>query len=192
MTDRMLLAALTLALTGASCRPTGPAATAENETLPDSTGAAPYATFGFDLALRLPGTPEALFDAVTGDISDWWDHSFSETPYRFYIEPRPGGGFYELFDAEGNGVLHATVIVADRGKMLRFDGPLGLSGQAIHLVTTYTFAPAGSDSTDLGLQVRGAGEVRAGIPEVVEDVWRHFLFERLKPHVETGRPLPAQ
>ena len=35
-----------------------------------------------------------------------------------YIEPRPGGGFIEIFDDEGNGVLHATVIYADRGKLL--------------------------------------------------------------------------
>lgn len=75
--------------------------------------------FSFVLALTLPGAPEAIYDAVTGDISGWWDHSFSEKPARFYIEPKPGGGFWEIFDESG--------------------------------------------------------------------AWRHFLFERLTPYIESGR-----
>ncbi|MCK7528497.1 MAG: hypothetical protein MZV64_68495 [Ignavibacteriales bacterium] len=73
-------------------------------------------SFSFDKEVTLPGTPEVIFDAVTGDISGWWDHSFTDNPKEFYIEPVPGGGFWEIFDDEGNGVLHARVIYADRGK----------------------------------------------------------------------------
>ncbi|MCW8804045.1 MAG: hypothetical protein OQK57_06570, partial [Ignavibacteriaceae bacterium] len=63
-----------------------------------------YDVFSFEKEVTLPGTPEIIFDAVTGDISGWWDHSFSENPKKFYIEPKPGGGFWEIFDDEGNGV----------------------------------------------------------------------------------------
>ncbi len=28
--------------------------------------------------LILPGEPNQVYDAITGDISGWWDHSFSE------------------------------------------------------------------------------------------------------------------
>jgi len=66
--------------------------------------------------LVLPASPEDVYDAATGDISGWWDHSMSEHPKKLYIEANPGGGFYEIFDDAGNGVLHATVIYADRGK----------------------------------------------------------------------------
>ncbi len=52
-----------------------------------------YDVFSFEKEVTLPGTPEIIFDAVTGDISGWWDHSFSENPKKFYIEPKPGGGF---------------------------------------------------------------------------------------------------
>ena len=52
--------------------------------------------FSFEKNITVPGTPEEVFDAATGDISPWWDHSFSENPMRFYIEPKPGGGFYEI------------------------------------------------------------------------------------------------
>jgi len=140
--------------------------------------------FDFEKGVTLPGTPEWVFDQATGDISGWWDHSFSENPARLYIEPRPGGGFYELFDDSGDGVLHATVIAAQRGKLLRFDGPLGFSGKALQLVCTYTFAPLGSDSTAMTLTVHGAGEMEAGTPDLIEKVWHHFLFERFQPYVE--------
>jgi uncharacterized protein YndB with AHSA1/START domain len=155
----------------------------------ESSGKTKYDVFSFDKQVTLPGTPEMIFDAVTGDISGWWDHHMSEHPKKFYIEPFPGGGFYEIFDDEGNGVLHATVIYADRGKLLRFDGPLGLSGKAIQLVTTYQFEPVGTDSTLFKVSVHGAGEVDEGIPAIVERVWEHFIFEQLKPYIESGKYL---
>ena len=145
-----------------------------------------YDVFSFEQQLTLPGTTTQIYDAITGDISGWWDHTFSETPYKLYIEAIPGGGFYEIFNAGGDGVKHATVILSDRGKMLRFDGPLGLSGKAIQMVTTYEFTAAGADSTTLKLSVHGAGEVDEGLPAIVESVWKHFLFERFKPYIESG------
>jgi len=149
----------------------------------------PLQTGGFTVsyALTLPGSPEAIYDAITGDISPWWDHTISGDPAKLYIEAKPGGGFWEVMKGQHNGVRHAVVILADRGKMLRFEGPLGLSGNAIHMVHTYTFETAGPDSTRLGLSVHAAGEVQDGWPEAVNRAWYHFLFERFKPYVESGR-----
>jgi hypothetical protein len=143
--------------------------------------------FSFKKALSLPGSPETIYDAITGDISGWWDHSFSESPHKLYIEPRPGGGFYEIFNEQGDGVLHATVIYAQRGKLLRFDGPLGFSGQALQLVCTYEFEPVGQDSTQLTLSVHGSGEVDEETPQIIEKVWEHFLFDRFRPYVEKSQ-----
>lgn len=148
---------------------------------------AEYGTFSFEKSLTLPGSPEAIYDALTGDISGWWDHSFSEKPYRFYIEPRPGGGFYEIFDESGDGVLHATVTAAQRGRLLRFVGPLGLAGNAIDLVCTYNLEAVPPDSTQLQLMVHAAGEMQPDWPAVVEKMWEHFLFGRFKPYIEQGR-----
>ena len=150
-------------------------------------------TGGFQVEheMTLPGTPEEIYDAITGDVSGWWDHSMSGSPKKFYIEPRPGGGFYEIFNDRGDGVRHATVIYADRGKLLRFEGPLGLSGFAIHMVHTYEFAAEGDDQTRLRLVVRAAGEIQDGWAEAVDQTWHHFLVERFKPYVESGmQPLP--
>jgi uncharacterized protein YndB with AHSA1/START domain len=170
-----------LVVSGSSFAAVGRAAA---ETRPLETGA-----FEITLSLVLPGAPETIYDAITGDISEWWDHSFRESPQKFYIEPRPGGGFWEIFDDSGDGVRHATVIYAERGRALRFDGPLGLSGRAIQMVHTYTFSRVGTDSTRLDLSVHASGEVEAGLAETVEGVWLHFLVEGFKPYVESGRHL---
>jgi len=151
-----------------------------------------YGSFAIEHQLTLPGSPEIIYDAISGDISGWWDHSFSEMPYKFYIEAKPGGGFYEIFNESGDGVKHATVIVAERGKLLRFDGPLGLSGAALQLVTSYKFSAVGNDSTRLELSVHGSGELQEGLPKIIENVWSHFMFERFKPYIEAGNHLNGQ
>ena len=141
-------------------------------------------TFDFEMNFSYPGDPLFIYDHLTGDISDWWDHSFYENPYRLFIEARPGGGFYELFNESGDGAKHATVIYAERGRMLRMEGPLGLSGQAITLVCTYTLNASGKDSTQLKLNVNGAGEFSDETPEIVRQVWEHFLWEQFKPYID--------
>jgi len=136
--------------------------------------------------VMVPGTTEAAFDAFTGDVTPWWDHSFSGAPARMYIEPWPGGGFYEWFDDEGrNGVKHATVIFAKRGEMLRLDGPLGLSGRAVDFVTSLGFE-AVEDSTRLTVTVHCSGEIDAQLANLVDGVWWHFIGERFKPWYEAG------
>jgi hypothetical protein len=147
--------------------------------------------FTFELPVMLPGTPEEIFDAATGDISGWWDHSFSKPPKKLYIEPKPGGAFMEIFDDKGNGARHATVILCDRPKMLRFEGPLGLSGNAVQMVHTWAFEAVG-DSTKMTLTVSGAGAIEENISGIVENVWKHFLIERFKPYVVAGKHKAAK
>jgi hypothetical protein len=141
-------------------------------------------TFRFEMSFSYPGDPVFIYDHLTGDISEWWDHSFTGNPYKLYIEAWPGGGFFEIFNESGDGARHATVIYAERGKMLRMEGPLGLSGQALTLVCTYTLQPMEADSTLLTLNVNGAGDFTDETPDLVRQVWEHFLLERFKPYIE--------
>ena len=144
--------------------------------------------FAFTFERTVPGSPRATFDALTGDISGWWDHTFSGSPHRLYIEPRPGGGFYEMFNEAGDGVRHAAVTAAERGALLRLEGPLGLAGHALHMVVTYELAEVGLEgtSTNLKVTVHAAGEMQDGWAETVEAVWHHFIDERFVPYVEAG------
>jgi hypothetical protein len=136
--------------------------------------------------VMLPGSPERAYDAATGDIAPWWDHTFHENPQRLVIEPWAGGGFWEIWNDQGEGVRHATVTRAERGKVLRFEGPLGLAGEGILLVTTWTFTAKG-DSTELACTSNLVGAVPAGFEKAVDQVWAHFLSGRLKPYIESGR-----
>lgn len=133
----------------------------------------------------LPASPEAVYDAATGDISGWWDHHFSEHPKKLYIEAKPGGGFWEIFDDSGDGVLHATVTFAQRGKVLRMVGPLGLAGRALDMVTTYEFSPDPA-GTKLRVTCNVSGQLDDGLDKIVDAVWRHFIVDRLKPYIESG------
>ena len=144
--------------------------------------------FTFTIDRTVPGSPRETYDALTGDISGWWDHTFATEPYRLYIEPRPGGGFYEIFDESGDGVRHAVVTAAERGVLLRFEGPLGLAGNALLMVATYEREEVGNEgtSTHLTVIVHAAGEVQEGWAELVEDVWHHFIDERFVPYMEAG------
>ncbi len=143
-------------------------------------------SYQFTLEAEIPGTPNEVFDSATGDISGWWDHTFSENPKKLTVDPFPGGAFMEIFDDEGNGARHAVVTAADRGKLLRYEGPLGLAGNAMFMVTTWTFAEWGDDATLVTVEVHASGEIQDGWPEVIEGVWEHFLFEGLKAYREAG------
>ena len=143
--------------------------------------------FSFAIPVVLPGTPTEIFDAATGDITGWWDHTFSGKPKALVLEPKVGGHFIELFDDQGNGAQHAEVIYCERPKKIRFEGPLGLSGTAVDLVCTYSFEAVGTDSTRMTVSASGAGAVDAAMGSMVEGVWRHFLIERFKPYILAGK-----
>lgn len=175
MTIRRILSAVAVLV---AC-PTGRAVAQEPQTLAISG-------FAIEHSITVPGTPVEVFDAITGDILPWWDHSFSENPVRLYIEPTMGGCFCEVFDAAGNGARHATVTYVKRGEALRFEGPLGLAGNALTMVHTYEFTPM-ADSTRVTVKVRAFGEIQEGWPAAVNGVWRHFLVERFKPWYERRR-----
>jgi uncharacterized protein YndB with AHSA1/START domain len=157
---------------------------------PSAPAAAPpprFIDFTIDQELVLPGPPEEIWDAMTGDVSGWWDHSFSEKPKKLYIEAKPGGGFYEIFDDAGNGALHATVIYAHRGKRLRLNGPLGLSGMPVEMVYTLDFEAVDGGQTRIKLHVHGAGPIDTTTVDLVKKVWNHFLVEQFKPYIESGK-----
>ena len=147
----------------------------------------PTGSFQFSFLVELPGTPDEVFAEATGDISPWWDHSMAENPVSLSIEPVPGGRFLEIMDADGGGVVHATVTQVQKGKMLRMVGPMGLAGYAVDMVTTWTLEPSIQGGTAFTVEVHAVGEVQEGWGEVVEQTWRHFIEGQLKAHLEKQR-----
>jgi hypothetical protein len=139
-----------------------------------------------EVSITVRGTPAEVYDAMTGEVSGWWDHGFVHKPRSRFIEAKPGGGFYEWFDGGSkNGVLHATVIYADRGKLLRMSGPLGFSGQSVNIVVSWAYAAVG-DSTKVTVTSHVAGALEENAASQVERVWKHFIVDRFKPWYEQG------
>jgi len=129
-----------------------------------------------------------VFDAATGDVSPWWDHTFWPGPAELVIEPEFGGRFYERFRAgEGSGALHARVIFVNAPESLRLHGPLGLSGRAVDHVATWTLAETEDGAaTRFTVDLAMTGEIDAELAGVVRGVWVHFIEARLKTYVEAG------
>jgi len=141
-------------------------------------------SFSLTQTVSIDASPDEVWAAFTGDISGWWDHSFSGKPAKFFIEATPGGGFIELFDEAGNGVKHGTVIFAQRPSKLNFEGPLPFNGMAVNMVHQVTFTPREPGGTDVKIVVNAFGKIDPIWAEAVDGVWEHFLVERLKPFVE--------
>lgn len=140
-------------------------------------------TFTFEMGVDLVGTPEQAWAHFTGDISPWWDHTFSPEPEHLILDARVGGSFYEAFDKVGNGAEHAKVIYAERPKMIRMDGPLGLSGLAVHVIYELRFSERQGGGSRIDLRVQGMGSVDDKLVETVEAVWTHFLVEQFEPYL---------
>jgi uncharacterized protein YndB with AHSA1/START domain len=138
-------------------------------------------TGGFVVEKRftLAASPEQVWEGLTGDVSEWWDHTVSGVPFRLYIEAKPGGGLYEIFDESGEGVQHAQVIWAQRNRMLKLRGPLGFSGKTLDMVHTFTLEDIGG-GTQLHLLVHASGEMEDGWSDAVDQVWDHFIGVRLR------------
>ena len=155
---------------------------------PKAPAAIPVGSFLVERSVVVPVTPEAAWSAFVDDFASWWDHSMSEEPYRFFLEAKPGGGFYEIFDASGDGVQHALVTFAQRPQRLVFRGPLGLHGAALDMVHTVTFAEAGEGRTEVTVVVRAMGEVQPGTEAAVNGAWDHFLLGRYQGFVNGTLP----
>lgn len=165
----------------AGCRSTpNPGPTPGATPGPEARRDFPIGSFEVEEEVVVPLAPPEAYDAFADDLGKWWDHTFSPSPTAFYLEARPGGGFYEVFDDSGDGVLHARVTWAQRGERLVFRGPLGLHGLAIDMVHTITFAPVEGrpGETRVHATVHAMGELHEGHAEAVAGVWHHFLVER--------------
>ena len=151
----------------------------------------PFEVNGFRarIEVSIDAPREQVFEAATGDVLPWWDHTFwPERPAELRIEPIFGGVFYERFEAgSDNGVIHANIIGVHAPQMLRMDGPLGLAGRGYQLVTTWTLEEAEEGAaTDFTVDLSMIGEVDAELAGIVRSVWVHFIEGRLRPYVEAG------
>jgi uncharacterized protein YndB with AHSA1/START domain len=142
-------------------------------------------------ATEISAVPRAVYLALTGQVSSWWDpqHTWSGDAKNMSIDARAGGCFCEKL-ANGGSVQHMTVILAEPGKTLRMRGALGpLQDQAIVGTLTWTLTEAGS-RTRVEMTYVVGGYMRGGVEPVAKivDSVLAAQVQRLKQYVESGRP----
>jgi hypothetical protein len=139
--------------------------------------------------VAMAASPQQVYDALTGEIAEWWDgaHSISGDAANLSLDPRPGGCFCERLPA-GGGVRHLTVLFASPGKELRLSGGLGpLQEGAVVGMMIWRLARSGG-ATEVELSYRVSGSWPGGLgtmAEPVDGVLREQLL-RLKSFVEAG------
>jgi DNA-binding transcriptional ArsR family regulator/uncharacterized protein YndB with AHSA1/START domain len=158
----------------------------KEQTMDNSSTAQRSGSLHIEQELVIEAEPEAVFDALTGNVGRWWSHSFSASPNAITLEAEPGGRFYEQFGGEeSGGALYATVTRIKSGRTLDLSGPMGMAAPVVNFVT-FDLEPRG-DATLLKLSHRTLGDVDDRTRASYTAGWGELLNERLKPFVESKR-----
>jgi uncharacterized protein YndB with AHSA1/START domain len=147
--------------------------------------------FSLDFSIRIGGSVERVFEAVSTDVGRWWPHTYREAAHDVVMEPRIGGRFMELFDATGRGALYGLVEVWDPPAALRIRGAIAMP-LAVNVVFTITLTADG-DGTILREQCSVSGQVSEGLREGMRVGTEEMYEQELRAWVERGEALrPVQ
>lgn len=114
--------------------------------------------------------PPAEVWAALVQWGGWWDpaHSYSGSAGNLKLDARAGGQLSETWP--GGSVLHATVLTAMPGELLRMDGAFGpLQALPVVAVLDFTLKPEGK-GTLLTMRYRVAGAPEAGLDKMAGPV----------------------
>ncbi|HEX9746756.1 MAG TPA: SRPBCC domain-containing protein [bacterium] len=127
---------------------------------------------------------EKVWETMTGDVGEWWNHTFSEKPARLYIEPKAGGYFGEDFDSHGNGCIHAVVTFVKKPEKLVYRGWMGMQGPVNGVISVVLEENNGV--TIMKLSHQCTGKVDEVVANGYGEGWKELNI-RLKELVETGK-----
>jgi len=142
--------------------------------------------------LTLAGSPMAVYEALTKNISQWWDanHSYSGKAENFSMDAKAGGCFCEQLD-DGGSVEHMRVVYADPGTRLRLLGGLGpLQEMAVTGSMDFSLSETEPGITQLRYQYVVGGYVPGGLQGIADAVDQVQLGQllRLQNYLTSGSP----
>jgi len=149
--------------------------------------------FAIEQSVHIDAAPDNVYVALIAP-QKWWNsqHTFSQNAANLSLEARAGGCLCEKL-VNGGSVLHAVVVDADPGRMLRLRGPLGpFQGQGVDGVMTFSLK-ANGDGTDVVLDNKVGGYIRGGFgtwPQAADGMMGD-LVAHLKYFAETGKAMPS-
>ncbi|MBI2381399.1 MAG: ATPase [Gammaproteobacteria bacterium] len=151
------------------------------------------AGFHVQLKAEIAAAPQAVYQQL-GKPGQWWDaeHTFSGEAKNMSLSLKPGGCFCEKL--EGGSLMHAQVIYAKPGELLRLTGALGPL-QELPVAGVWSFAlKANGNNTLLTMDYRAGGYLKEGLDswaKAVDEVL-DIQLQRLKRQLETGRADPPK
>lgn len=154
--------------------------------MPDS---AMFRTLDIQLELEIAAPPARVWRSLTADIGEWWPKQFyvGSAPKRFALEARVGGRVFEDW-GDGEGVLFGTVTAFEENALLQWAGDMSAEfGGPARSVTTFRLRPgAATGATVLAFRDTPFGLLSDEAMTGLEQGWRWFLTDCLKPFVEDG------
>ena len=147
-----------------------------------------FGSMRIEMEVSIGAPPQAVFDALTGDVSDWWGRPYvhSDGAKAIRVEACVGGRCWEDW-GNGEGALYATIVALSRGKELKMAGPFGMGGFS-HSVVTYTLEPEGQ-GTLLKVSHVAAGELDEDAKSLYTTGWEDLIRGRLVALLERGEIL---
>lgn len=147
--------------------------------------------FVIEHTLEAEAQPARLYEALVGEVSQWWDpsHTYSGNAENLYIKAVPGGCFCE--NLEGGGfVRHLEVVYTQPSKEIRFAGGLGPL-QELGISGTMTFRiDEVAQGSRLTLIYRVSGYLENGLQALAAPVDQVLgkQIERLERHLTGIKP----
>lgn len=133
--------------------------------------------------------PAEVWAALTS-WGQWWDpaHSYSGKPGSLSLDAKAGGQLLERWD--GGTVLHATVLSAMPGRLLRLEGGFGpLQSLPVNAVLSFALKAEGEHTRlTMTYGVGGPASLKLDNFAAPVDSVMTAGFQRLTRHATTGTP----
>ena len=136
--------------------------------------------FQFIQEVKIDAPPAKAWKSLM-DVERWWKFRMFDGKSRLKLEPWAGGRFHE---AGPNGIeaLHCFVTYIEPGKLLRMNGPLGMSHLPVNHVFIFELQPSGT-GTVLRFCQRSHGLMTPKVKQSFQGGWP-ALFKELKKLAE--------
>lgn len=134
--------------------------------------------------VTIQASPERLFDALVGEISEWWQAPYfhNEEAVGLKLEPVLNGRLYEDW-GDGEGLLLATVAAIKRPSEVRLTGTMGMPGP-VNGVILFELEEK-EDATLLKLCHHAIGRhINEETRENYKMGWEALLGTNLRQHLE--------
>lgn len=164
---------------------------------PGFTEVAEVSDLGFHsrLELELNGSPQEVYQLLTGGISLWWDgaHTYTGDSGRLRMADVAGGCFCEQLN-DGGSVEHGRVVYAAPGSVLRLSAALGpLQELGVNGSLSFLLSATDNGLTRINYRYVVGGYAPGGLSGLAQGVDEVMTLQlmRLQRYLATGNADPA-